>query len=195
MNRLFLAAILLALCGGPVPAGAIDVRPAAADVAGALDQGRGAARDRVPPDRLYAWFGSTDPLEPRGFVMTKLVGLRVMAAHFALRGEQPSEAEIQRIVDEPSLLVNVTIFGEEPAFAVDSYLVLVQGERIIKPHTVRFDGRAQRTSVWPRAPGYQAKVVASFPYADFDPHALTRISVFPPTGGEVSFDVDFSTIP
>ena len=195
MTRLLLGVILLALWDGLPPVAAIEMRPTAADVAGALEQGRAAAKDRVPPDQLYAWFGSPDSLEPRGFVMTKLVGLRVMAAHFALRGEHPSEAEIQRILEEPSLLVSVTIFGNGPAFAVESYLVLVQGERIIKPHTVRFDGRAQRTTVWPRAPAYQAKVVAFFPYAEFDPHALTRISVFPSAGGEVSFDVNFSSIP
>ena len=195
MKSVWLAVISLAVLDGPAPVAAIEMRPPAAEVAAALEQGRAAAKDRVPPDRLYAWFGSSEPFEPRGFLMTKLVGLRVMAAHFALRGEQPSEAEVQRILDEPSLLVSVTIFGDGPAFAVESYLVLVQGESIIKPQTVRFDGRAQRTTVWPRAPAYQAKVVASFPYAEFDPHAPTKISVFPRAGGEVSFDLDFSAIP
>jgi hypothetical protein len=195
MNRLLLAIVILMLLDRSMPAAAIEVRPSAAEVAAALEQGRAAAKDRIPPDRLYAWFGSSEPFEPRGFIMTKLVGLRVMAAHFALRGEQPSEAEVQRILDEPSILVSVTMFGDGPAFAVESYLVLVQGDRIIKPQTVRFDGRAQRTSVWPRAPAYQAKVVASFPYTDFDLHAPTKISVFPRAGGEVTFDLDFSSIP
>jgi hypothetical protein len=195
MYRLLLSLILLACSSGPGSVGAIETRPPEGAVAAALERGRAAATDRIPPDRLYAWFGSSEPFEPRGFIMTKLVGLRVMAAHFALRGEQPTEAEVQRILDEPSMLVSVTIFGDGPAFAVESYLVLVQGDRIIKPQTVRFDGRAQRTSVWPRAPAYQAKVVASFLYTDFDLRAPTKISVFPRAGGEVTFDLDFSTIP
>ena len=195
MRGVWLPVIVLTVLATDFPVAAIEMRPPEHAVAAALEQGQAAAKDRIPPDKLYAWFGSSDPFEPRGFVMTKLVGLRVMAAHFALRGEQPNEAEVQRILDEPSMLVSVTIFGDGPAVAVDSYLVLVQGDRIIKPQTVRFDGRAQRTSVWPRAPAYQAKVVASFPYTEFDLHAPTKISVFPRAGGEVTFDLDFNTIP
>lgn len=173
---------------------AIEVHPARAHIDSALEGGKVAALQRIPPDRLYAWFGSTNDLEPRGFLMTKLVGLRVMATHFALRGEQPSESEIQNILHEPSLLVSVMIFGDRPTFAVDSYILLRQKERNIKPTKVRFDGRAARTQIWPAAPSYQAKVVASFSYAEIDPQANTRILVFPGAGGEVPFDVDFGAI-
>ncbi|MGH7165995.1 MAG: hypothetical protein ACREIS_10790, partial [Nitrospiraceae bacterium] len=106
----------------------------------------------------------------------------------------PSEAEIRQILEDKTLLVSVTIFGERPTFALDSYLVLVQGERTIKPVRVRFDGQASRTSVWPASPAFQAKVVASFSYADLDPLAKTRLSVFPSVGGEVAFDLEFSEI-
>ncbi|MGH7166624.1 MAG: hypothetical protein ACREIS_13990, partial [Nitrospiraceae bacterium] len=64
----------------------------------------------------------------------------------------------------------------------------------IKPVRVRFDGQASRTSVWPASPAFQAKVVASFSYADLDPRAKARLSVFPSVGGEVSFDLEFSEI-
>lgn len=173
---------------------AIEIEPTGAKIRAALEEGKMAAIQRIAPDRLYAWFGPLDDLEPRGFIMTKMVGLRVMAAHFALRGEQPSESEVKNILDEPSLLVSVILFGDRPTFAVDSYMLLGQQTRIIKPIRVRFDGRAARTHVWPAAPRYQAKVVASFPYTEIDPRAKTRISVFPSAGGEVSFDVDFATI-
>jgi hypothetical protein len=173
---------------------AIEIDPRGAHIDTALEQGKTAALQRVPPDRLYAWFGPLDDLEPRGFLMTKVVGLRVMAAHFALRGEHPSESEIKSILEEPSLLVSVTLFGDRPTFAVDSYMLLRQQDRTIKPSKVRFDGRAARTRMWPTAPRYRAKIVASFPYAEIDPHAKTRISVFPSAGGEVTFEVDFSRI-
>ena len=42
--------------------------------------------------------------------------------------------------------------------------------------------------------GYRAKVVALFAYADFDPRAKTKLSIFPSSGGEVSFDLDFAAI-
>lgn len=187
----------VALLWGVVPPSggyAIEVQPGPSQIAAALERGKAAAVARVPPDRLYAWFGSVKGLEPRGFLMTKLVGLTVMSAHFALRSETPSEAEIRQILEEHTLLVSVTIFGERPTFAMDSYLVLVQGQRTIKPVRIRFDGQASRTSVWPASPAFQAKVVASFSYADLDPRAKTRLSVFPSVGGEVSFDLEFSKI-
>jgi len=175
----------------PAPSSAIEVAPAPEQVRAALERGQAAAKARTPPNELYAWFGGTGEWEPRGFLMTKLSGLAVMAAHFALRSERPAETDIRQILDEKTMLVSAMIYGNHPAFARDSYLVLTQGARTIKPITVRFDGQAQRTSMWPGAPAYQAKVVASFAYDGFDPRARTRISVFPSAGGEVAFDVDF----
>ena len=126
--------------------------------------------------------------------MTKTAGLRVMATHFALRGQTPAEDDVRQILDDQALLISVTIFGDRPGFAVDSYMLLFQSDRTIKPVKVRFDGQAARTSLWPQQPAYQAKVVASFLYADLLPDAKTRLSVFPAGGGEISFDLDFSAI-
>lgn len=173
---------------------ALVLSPTPEQITAALERGKAAAQARIPPDRLYAWFGSTDELEPRGFLMTKIVGLRVMATHFALRGERPTSDDVQKILDEPSLLISVTFFGDRPDFAADSYMLLSQGDRIIKPVKVRFDGRAQRSSAWPRSPAFQGKIVASFSYADLDPAAPSRLSVFPSGGGEISFDLDFAAI-
>lgn len=180
--------------GSPVTAGAIEIQPSRPRIEAALERGKAAAKAKIPPDQLYAWFGpSTDP-EPRGFLMTKLAGLTVMSAHFALRSETPSETEIDQILNDRSLLVSIIIFGERPDFAVDSYMLMAQGERLIKPIKLRFDGRAARSSVWPRSPAYRAKVVASFSYADFDPRARTKLSVFPARGVEVTFDLDLAQI-
>ena len=179
---------------GSVSALAIEVQPTRPQIEAALERGKLAAAARTPPDRLYHWFGSSHELEPRGFLMTKLAGLAVMSTHFALRSAVPSDAEITRILDERTLLISLLIFGDRPDFARDSYVVVQQCQRTIKPITVRFDGQANRTAVWPEAPAYRAKVVASFSYSDLDPRARTRISVFPGTGGEVAFDLDFQEI-
>jgi hypothetical protein len=180
------------LCVSPVDA--IEVRPQPAQIEQALERGKRAATLRTPPDQLYAWFGSTHELEPKGFLMTKMVGLTVMSAHFALRGATPGEMEIRQILDESTLLVSVTIFGNRPDFARDCYLLLVQDTRTIKPVKVRFDGQAARTAVWPNSPAYKAKVVASFNYSDLDLHAPGKLSVFPAGGGEIAFDLDFGKI-
>lgn len=173
---------------------AIQVHPTPAQVQAALEQGRAAAAARVPPDRLYDWFGPATELAAHGFLLTKLGGIRVMAAHFALRAETPGPRDIQGLLDSETLLVTVVVFGDRPDFALNSYLLLIQGERTITPEQVRFDGRASRSAAWPGQPAYRAKVVASVPYADLDPSAPTRIAVFPGSGGEVSFHLDLSTI-
>jgi hypothetical protein len=126
--------------------------------------------------------------------MTKMAGLAVMCTHFALRSQQPSEQDIRQILDEPTMLVSVTIFGDRPNFAMDAYLVMAQGGRSVKPTKVRFDGTAARTSVWPKAPAFKAKVVATFAYEEFDPTANTTLSIFPAAGGEISFVLDFARI-
>ena len=174
---------------------AIEVSPTNAQVEQAVEQGLQAAKERVLPNRLYTWFGSDQELRPKGFLMTKMNGLTVLASHFGLRGEIPTKTEIQRILAEETMLVSVTIFGETPTFADNSYLVLKQGEKLVKPLNVRFDGVAQRTKVWPDAPRYKAKVIGSFRYDAFDAKAKTTIMVFPSQGDEVSFDVEFSDIP
>ena len=93
-----------------------------------------------------------------------------------------------------TMLVNTVIFGNVPNFAVDSYIVLEQGGKVIKPVTVRFDAKADRSVVYPKTPRFKAKVVASFNYADFDPLAETTITVYPATGGEASFPMNFLDI-
>ncbi len=186
--------VLVLTCFPHAAAQAIDVHPTAEQVQIALDRGNGAAQKQSPPDTFYVRFGATDELHPSGFLITKLGGLSVMATHMALRGLQPSEAEVQQLLEGRTMLVSTVIFGNAPNFAVDSYMVFDQGGKTIKPLSVRFDGVADRTVAWPESPQFKAKVIASFNYADFDPKAKTTITVFPASGGESSFSMDFSGI-
>ena len=173
---------------------AIELAPSGEVIQKALQRGQQAAEQRIPPDQLYVLFGSQEDLKPRGFLMTKVAGLVVLASHAALRAVTPSEQEIAQVLDNKSLLVNVVLFGDRPNFAVNSYVVLEQNGRTIKPENVRFDARAERSAVWPQRPAYRAKVVALFAYADLDPRARTKVMVFPSGGGEVVFDLDFAEI-
>src|SRR5438093_12628988 len=90
---------------------AIEVQPTRAQIEEALERGRAAAVARIPPDRLYAWFGTPNELEPRGFLMTKMVGLTVMAAPFALRSATPTQSAIARILDDGALLLSLMMVG------------------------------------------------------------------------------------
>ena len=189
--RPLMAAFLL-LCTAPVFA--IESQPSQEAIRAALDRGAEAAKQHQPPDTFYTRFGATDDLHPSGFLITKLAALSVMATHMGLRGIQPAEADIEQTLDGKTMLVSATIFGNLPNFAVDSYMVLDQAGKTIKPVTVRFDAQANRSAAWPEPPRFKAKVVASFAYTDFDPLAQTVITIFPANGGEVAFPVDFSQI-
>lgn len=180
----------------PTPVGAIVQHPSQSQILEALEKGKEGARRSIPPNMLYWRFGSSeDEFRPYGFLMTKLSGIAVMSGHFALRGEQPTSQEIQRILDEEALQVVVMIFGDSPTFAMDSYLLLKQGNRLIKPDRIRFDARASSINQRQGKPVFRAKIVASFIYGIFDLEAPTTIKVFPGAGGEMTFDLDFSTIP
>jgi hypothetical protein len=193
------ALIIIGVIAAPSIASAIEIQPSAQQIQRALDQGRAAATARVPPVELYSWFGPTNEpaneFRPRGFLMTKISGVAVMSAHFALRSAQPTDQELQRVLDDKYLQVSITLFGDRRNFAQNTFVMLTQGERKIMPAHVRSDATADRTSAWPKSPAYRAKVVASFAYGDFDPQAKTQLSVFPRTGGEISFDLDFAAIP
>ena len=198
MNR-FTSLILVTvavtvLLGMVVPSVAIELRPTNADIRNAIARGKEAAHARQGPDVFYVTFGSADAVHPGGFLLTKLGSLSVMAAHMVLRGVEPSQSDIDQVIDAPTMLVSTVIFGDTPSFAVDSYLVLEQGTKTIKPATVRVDGTADRSAVWPNSPRFKAKVVASFNYADFDPAVNTAIIVFPTRGGEIRFTLDFAHI-
>ena len=173
---------------------AIDVHLTADQIQVALAQGKEAAQKRRLPDSFYVRFGVADEVQPKGFLITKTGALSALATHMALRGLEPSEADVAQVLEGKTMLVNMVIFGNTLNFAVDSYMVLNQGRRTIKPVTVRFDAQADRTVVWPKSPRFKAKVVASFDYADFDPRAETTITVYPGTGDSSSFSMNFSEI-
>lgn len=180
---------------GPVGlAAAIEVNPVQTQIHVALDRGKQAAVQHHSPETFYSRFGGEDPAQPEGFLLTKLGSLSVMAAHMALRGLEPSAADVAQVIEAPTMLVSATIFGESPGFAVNSYMILDQGERVIKPFTVRADGQADRRGAWPESQKFWAKVVATFSYADFDPKARTTITIFPATGGEIRFLLNFADI-
>ena len=127
--------------------------------------------------------------------MTKVSGLAVMSGHYALRGEQPTEQDIQRILGEGALQVVVTVFGNTPDFARDSYLLFKQDDQMIKPDRIRFDARARSVGHDQRNPVFRAKIVGLFPYGTFNPESHATLLVFPAAGGEIRFDLDLSTIP
>lgn len=173
---------------------AIEVHPTQAQIRAAMEEGKQAAVEHRSPEVFYVRFGARNGAQPHGYLVTKLGGVSVLAAHMALRGLDPNESDITHLLGNPTMLVSVMIFGDHPSFAEHSYMVVDQGSRVIKPMTVRADGQADRSVVWPESPRFQARVVALFYYTDLDPKAPSTILVYPAGGGELRFSVDFSTI-
>ena len=161
----------------------------------ALKRGMDFAQQHRPPNELYWHFGFTEKFESHGFLVTKISGLAVMAGHYALRGEQPTDHDIQQVLAEDALQVVVTVFGDSPGFAQDSYLLMKQGKQVVKPHRIRFDARARAVGHDQGTPVYRAKIVGLFPYGTFKPESHATLLVFPGVGGEISFELDLSMIP
>jgi hypothetical protein len=161
----------------------------------AVERGMDFAQQHRPPNELYWHFGSSKKFEPQGFLVTKVSGLAVMSGHYALRGEQPTDQDIQRMLGEDALQVVVTVFGNYPGFAQDSYLLLKQGDQMIKPDRIRFDARARSVGHDQGEPVFRAKIVGLFPYGTFDPESHATLLVFPGAGGEIRFELDLSRIP
>ncbi len=187
-----LTVLVNVMMGGP--SHAIEIQPTAEQIQATVERGKATAQQRLSPDQLHTAFGSKEDLAPHGFIMTKLGSLLVMANHLALRKLSPTDQDITQVMANELLLVNVVIFGDRVNFAADSYVVMEQAGRTVKPATVRFDARGDRTALWPQQPAYRAKVIAQFPYAELDPRAPTTLTVFPSTGGQVTFHLDFAHI-
>ncbi len=178
-----------------LPAMAILQNPERHQVEQALNRGKESAREHRPPNELYWNFGSTKQFEPHGFLVTKLTALAVMSGHFSLRGEQPTDQDIQRVLEEDVLQVVVKVFGHSPGFARESYLLIQQGNQLVKPDRIRFDARAQAVGQTQGRPIFRAKIIGLFSYNSIDLEGRTTLLVFPGAGGEMTFDLDFSAIP
>ena len=187
-------AVALMSCA-PVTAIAIFPNPDPSQVEEALNRGRELARQHRPPNELYWHFGPMERFEPHGFLVTKISGLAVMSGHNALRGEQPTEQDVQRIMEEDAFQVVVKVFGHSPGFARDSYLLIKQGNQVVKPSRIRFDARAQAVGQRQGRPVFRAKIIGLFTYGSVDLESRTTLLVFPGTGGEIKFDLEFSSIP
>lgn len=192
--RLTCVTVIL-LCCSALPAMAILQNPDRHQVEQALNLGKESAREHHPPNELYWHFGSTKPFEPHGFLATKVAALAVMSGHYALRGEQPTDQDIQRVLEEKVLQVVVKIFGHSRGFARDSYLLIQQGNQLVKPDRIRFDARAQAVGQDQGGPIFRAKIVGEFSYNGIDLDSQTTLLVFPGAGGEMTFDLDFQAIP
>ena len=131
-----------------------------------------------------------------GEIRTKTVTLNRLGGAIARNPEQAEQdkakidEQIQKILDAKVLRIAFDFCGDTADFAEGSSATLEQDGKMIKGEMAKPD-RAKKND---KGPAYRGKIVASFPYSSFDPNAVTKITLYPPVGDAMSWEVDFSKI-
>ena len=185
------------LCLTPASPGAIvvDLNPTA--LKQAIEDGKKMSDEdlKTIPTRFGANL-KEDLCGGGGEIRTKTVTLNRLGGAIARNPEQAEQdkakidEQIQKILDSKVLRIAFDFCGDTADFAEGSTATLEQGGKMIKGEMAKPD-RAKKNE---KGPAYRGKIVASFPYSSFDPNAATKITLYPPVGDAMSWEMDFSKI-
>lgn len=187
------AASLVCLAAGTT--GAIDVDLDAAAVKKAVEDGKQIKEVKTLPTRFGADLAK-DLCGGGGEIQTKTVGLNRLGALIAADPERAErdkaqvDGAIKKTAEAKRLKIVFDFCGDTVEFAEGSTATLEQGGKMIKGEMAKPD-KAKKNE---KGPAYRGKIAASFAYGSFDPKAPTKITLFPPLGDSMSWEVDFSTI-
>lgn len=188
-----MAAGVVCLAAGT--AGAIDVDIDAAAVKKAVEDGKQIKEIKTLPTRFGADLAK-DLCGGGGEIQTKTVGLNRLGALIAAdperaeRDKDKVDEAIKKTAESKRLKIVFDFCGDTSDFAEGSSATLEQGGKMIKGEVAKPD-KAKKND---KGPAYRGKVAASFAYGSFDPKAPTKITLFPPMGDAMSWEVNFSTI-
>ncbi len=186
---------IVCLTAGPV--GAIDVDLNAAAVKKAVEDGKKMKDEeiKISPTRFGANL-KEDLCGGGGEIQTKTVSLNRFGAMIAARPEDAERDKdkvnesIQKLAESKRLKIVFDFCGDTPDFAEGSSATLEQGGKMIKGEMAKPD-KAKKNE---KGQAYRGKIAASFAYGSFDPKAPTKITLFPPIGDAMTWEVDFSKI-
>src|SRR5438445_4879181 len=131
-----------------------------------------------------------------GAIRTKTVTLNRLGGAIARNPEQAKQdkakidEQVQKILEAKVLKIEFDFCGDTADFAEGATAPLEQGGKMIKGEMAKPD-RAKKNE---KGPAFRGKIVASFPYSSFDSNAVTKITLFPPVGDAMSWEVDLSKI-
>ncbi len=183
------------VCLAAGTAGAIDVELDAVAVKKAVENGKQTKEVKTLPTRFGADL-SKDLCGGGGEIQTKTVGLNRLGALIAAdperaeRDKEKVDDAIKKTAESKRLKIVFDFCGDTVDFAEGSSATLEQGGKMIKGEVAKPD-RAKKNE---KGPAYRGKIAASFAYGSFDLKAPTKITLFPPMGDAMSWEVDFSTI-
>ncbi len=185
------------LCFTASPSGAIVVNLGAAAVKQAIEEGKKMKDEELKT--ISTRFGANlkeDICGGGGAIRTKTVTLNRLGGVIARNPEQAEQdkakidEQIQKVLDAKMLKIEFDFCGDTADFAEGATATLEQGTKMLKGEMTKPD-RAKKNE---KGPAFRGKIVASFPYSSFDPNAVTKITLYPPVGDAMSWEVDFSKI-
>src|SRR5213594_1220986 len=195
MSGVLAVAAVWSFTASPSGAIVVDLDPAA--VKQAIEEGKQMKDEELKtiPTRFGAKI-KEDLCGGGGEIRTKTVTLNRLGGAIARNPEQAEQDKakidenIQKILDSKVVKITFDFCGDTADFAEGSNATLEQGGKMIKGEMAKPD-RAKKNE---KGPAYRGKIAASFPYASFDPKAPTKITLFPPMGDAMSWEVDLSKI-
>jgi hypothetical protein len=185
------------VCLAADTAGAIDVDLNAAAVKKAVEDGKQMKDEeiKVSPTRFGANL-KEDLCGGGGEIQTKTVSLNRFGAMIAARPEDAERDKdkvnesIQKLAESKRFKIVFDFCGDTPDFAEGSSATLEQEGRMIKGEI----GKPDRAKKNEKGPAYRGKIAAYWNYGSFNPKAVTKITLFPPMGDAMTWEVDFSKI-
>ena len=190
-------AVVGLLCLTPTSAGAIvmDLNPAA--VKQAIEDGKQMKDEELKnvPTRFGANLkedicGGGGEIRTKTFALNRLGSLIARNPEQAEQDKAQIDQQIQKILEAKVLKIAFDFCGDTADFAEGSNATLEQGGKMIKGEMAKPD-KAKKNE---KGPAYRGKIAASFPYGAFNPNAVTKITLFPPVGDAMSWEVDFSKV-
>src|SRR6266568_4285231 len=188
-------AVATVWCFTASPSGAIVVDLDAAAVKQAVEDGKQMKDVKTIPTRFGADL-SKDLCGGGGEIQTKTVGLNRLGALIAANPEQAEKdkeqvnAAIKKVAESDRLKIVFDFCGDTADFAEGSSASLEQGGKMIKGEMAKPD-RARKNE---KGPAYRGKIASTWPYGSFDPNAVTKVTLYPPMGDAMSWEVDLSKI-
>jgi len=179
----------------PSAAIVVDLDPAA--VKQAIEEGKQMKDEELKnvPTRFGANLkedicGGGGEIRTKTFALNRIGSLMARNPEQAEQDKAKIDESIQKVLDSKVLKITFDFCGDTADFAEGSSATLEQGGKMIKGEMAKPD-RAKKNE---KGPAFRGKIVASFPYSSFDPKAPTKITLFPPVGDAMSWEVDFSKI-
>lgn len=137
------------------------------------------------PDSLVVQLHSSESPTDYVSVVTVNAAIRLHAYSNWQSSLEPDPQVIDKLINQPVLQLLIHAFDTNPDFASVISVVMKQGDRIIKPASVKNPHPVQSEKG-----GFEKNIVADFPYKTFDPHAWTHIT-FTRDGKNINYEIDF----